>query len=217
MTTQPIILSRYTEFPSLLYLVQTKSITLLDPRYWDDGNDSYFMSLYKERKKLSSLLALCFTAASETYHHWRVFAPGSSGVRIEFLASRLSNSFSGRGMRTGAVRYLTIPKNNQERFLVKDLPFLKRYPYKPENEYRVIYQSTSRDVHSWDVPIDIEDIHRIVLSPWLHPNLTKHVRNVLRSVDGCRRLHVHRSTLVGNDEWKAMGDKALSRPCRRLD
>jgi hypothetical protein len=33
---------------------------------------------------LKTVLALCFTQATEHYHHWHVFAGGSSGVCIGF-------------------------------------------------------------------------------------------------------------------------------------
>jgi hypothetical protein len=58
---------RYTDLPSLIQILTNRKITLLDPATWDDKNDSFFLSTYKEKKKLKSVLALCFTSASETY------------------------------------------------------------------------------------------------------------------------------------------------------
>jgi hypothetical protein len=52
-------------------------------------NDSYFLRLYREQQRLKSVLALCFTEATETYHHWRVFAPGPSGVCVAFKRAEL--------------------------------------------------------------------------------------------------------------------------------
>jgi hypothetical protein len=57
-------LRRYTN------LLKEQKITLLDPESWEDKNDSHFMSLYRKKKSLKSVLALCFTQASETFHHW---------------------------------------------------------------------------------------------------------------------------------------------------
>ena len=62
--------TRYTDSPALVYLLKEQKVTLLDPQSWDDSNDSYYLRLYRERKRLQSVLALCFTQASETYHHW---------------------------------------------------------------------------------------------------------------------------------------------------
>jgi hypothetical protein len=82
-------LRRYVDLPALIYLLSERKITLLDPKSWDDGNDSYYLALYREKRNLKSLLAVCFTQTTETYHHWRVFAGGSSGVCIRFKRTKL--------------------------------------------------------------------------------------------------------------------------------
>jgi len=82
-------LKRFTDIPALIYLLKQRAITILDPISWDDTNDSYYLTVYKEKKSLKTLLALCFTETSETYHHWRVFAGGSSGVCITFKREEL--------------------------------------------------------------------------------------------------------------------------------
>jgi hypothetical protein len=76
------ILKRYTDIPALIYMLQKSEITLLDPASWDDKNDIFFLQQYKSKKELKTLLALCFTQASETFHHWKVFANGSSGYAL---------------------------------------------------------------------------------------------------------------------------------------
>jgi hypothetical protein len=70
-------LHRYTHLESLRNILCTKSLTLLDFQEWKDKDDSYFMGLYKEERKLKSLLALCLTSAWERFHLWDVF--GSKG------------------------------------------------------------------------------------------------------------------------------------------
>ena len=75
-------LRRYTDLPALIYLLSHKQITLLDPEMWDDRNDSHYLRLYRDGKKVQTVLALCFMPAYETYYHWRVFAGGSGGACI---------------------------------------------------------------------------------------------------------------------------------------
>src|ERR1700745_856554 len=87
--TKPQVLGRYTDLPALIHLLRRKCITFLDPATWDDKNDSYYMELYKENKGLKTGLALCFSMTSETYHHWRVFAGGASGICIRFKRDEL--------------------------------------------------------------------------------------------------------------------------------
>jgi hypothetical protein len=83
------ILRRYTSLPALIYLLSNRAITLLDPSSWDDSNDSHFLALYRDKKRLNCVLAICFTQVSERYHHWRVFGDGSSGICIQFVRSKL--------------------------------------------------------------------------------------------------------------------------------
>jgi hypothetical protein len=53
-------LRRYTDLTALIYLLRKRKLTLLDPSSWDDSNDSHYLTLYKEKRKLKSVLALCF-------------------------------------------------------------------------------------------------------------------------------------------------------------
>src|SRR6266702_4473708 len=100
-------LRRYTELPSLIHILKYQQLTLLNPSSWDDKNDSYFLSLYREKCALKSVLALCFTVANETYHHWRVFAPGSAGVCIQLDMNEIRTAASNvKGVTMKAVEYL---------------------------------------------------------------------------------------------------------------
>ena len=46
MTT--ISLRRYTTLPFLLDILNKKCLTLLDPKNWEDKDDSYYIELYKK-------------------------------------------------------------------------------------------------------------------------------------------------------------------------
>ena len=202
-------LRRYTDLPALVYLLNTRKITLLDPQSWDDRNDSHYLTLYRQKKKLKSVLALCFTQAGETYHHWRVFANGSSGVCIRFRRSELLKAIKKQsGVRTGTVTYLTLTKIRTKAVSVRELPFLKRYAFEHENEFRVIYESKTDKLATLDIALPLSSIHRITLSPWLHPSLSPHIKRMLRSIRGCSGLEIVRSTLIGNTEWKNFGETA---------
>jgi Protein of unknown function (DUF2971) len=208
LTTLKKYLRRYTDIPSLVYLLSERQITLLDPETWDDKNDSHFLRLYREKTGLQSVLALCFTRASETYHHWRVFANGSSGVCIGFKREELLTVVKKQsGVRTGPVKYLKMREMERMNLTTRELPFLKRYPFEHENEFRIIYES-NRKRPSFDIPIPLSCIDRITLSPWLNQALSKHVKKVLWSIEGCRDLEIVRSTLISNEDWKSFGDSA---------
>jgi hypothetical protein len=202
-------LRRYTDLPALFYLLSERKITLLDPSSWDDSNDAHYMDLYCEKKGLKCVLAVCFTQANETYHHWRVFASGSSGVCVRFSKPELINAVKRQpGLKAKSVRYLTRRKTHGMRMKTEDLPFLKRYPFKQENEFRIIYESRVEKLPTLDVAIPLSCIHRITVSPWMHYSLFRHLKGTIRSINGCNALEVVRSTLIGNQEWKNLGESA---------
>jgi hypothetical protein len=203
-------LRRYTDMAALIFLLQEKTITLLDPESWDDSNDSHYLSVYKEKRGLKSVLALCFTEARETYHYWRVFAGGSNGVCIKFNRSSLVDALKREsGLRMRAVKYLTIDEMKSMTLNVRDLPFLKRYPFKPECEFRVVYESRSKNVRKLHIPIPLSCIDKITLSPWMPPDFSSCAKKVLHSIDGCTSIDIVHSTLIGNEQWKSLGEDAI--------
>jgi hypothetical protein len=203
------VLRRYTSIPSLVYLLTTRQITLLDPSSWDDKNDSQYLVLYREKKQLTRVLTLCFTEAAETYHHWRVFAGGSAGVCIRFKRDQLLDAIRKEvPIRAKRVEYLSLGRMRAATPRVDDLPFLKRSPYRPENEFRIIYESSLPCPATRDIPIPLSVIQRITLSPWLSPTLSSHVKRLLKSINGCANIEIVRSTLISNEEWRKHGCSA---------
>ena len=202
-------LRRYTDVPALIYFLRERKITLLDPQSWDDSNDSHYLTLYREKNRLRSVLALCFTQTSETYHHWRVFSGGPSGVCIRFKRSQFLNALKEQdGIRSGPVAYLRLPQIREAHVATDDLPFLKRYAFEHEEEYRVIYQSGTKKKVKLDIKMPLSCIDKITLSPWIHPALYPHLKRTLRSINGCSTLDIVRSTLIGNEEWKRLGENS---------
>ena len=212
MTVLKKFLRRYTDLPSLVYLLREECITLVDPQSWDDTNDSHYLTLYREKQRLASVLALCFTQVTETYHHWRVFANGSSGVCISFRRKELLGAVKRHGgVRARQVRYLKIDQLEGKPLVARDLPFLKRYPFEHENEFRLLYETHAKRQQTIDIPIPLSCIDRITLSPWLRNKLSSPIKDLLWSIPGCGKLKIVRSTLISNEEWKQAGEAALRR------
>jgi Protein of unknown function (DUF2971) len=203
-------LRRYTNLPSVLYLLRERKITLLDPETWDDKNDSHYLSIYRERKSLKCVLALCFTQVAETYHHWRVFADGSAGICVRFDRDKLVAAMQKTpGVTMKDVTYLKLEEmRGKKKLKVEELPFLKRYPYEDEREFRVIYESDTKRVKSLDIAIPLTCVDRIIISPWMPCAVTKHVKKTLREIDDCQNLDVVQSSLISNERWKNYGDGA---------
>lgn len=202
-------LRRYTDLPALLNLLETSSLTLLSPQSWDDANDRHFLEVYRKRRNLASVLALCFTTENaETYHHWRVFSQGSSGVCITFDRAKLLQALGRRHtLLSGNVRYRTLVSLADGNLRVRDLPFVKRIGFKPENEFRILYESATEALPALDIPVTRDVITHISLSPWLHPDLRDATVKAIRSA-GSGRIPVSRSTLTSNQQWKEFGEEA---------
>jgi len=203
-------LRRYTDLPSLIYTLSKRKLTLSNPILWDDINDSHYLLRYRDQKRLGSVLALCFTQTDDSYQLWRVFANGPSGVCVIFKRDKLLSAFTNDSkIRMGNVNYFTLKKIRKHKPKLDQLPFVKRWPFKNEGEFRIIYNSKTDNLASHDISISLASISRILLSPWLHKNLSDSIKAALRSIDGCSTLDIVRSTVVDNEEWKRIGGFAV--------
>jgi len=202
-------LRRYCDLTAVVYLLSERKITLLNPASWPDRNDSYYLALYKKRQKLTSVLALCFTEVDERYHYWQVFARGASGLHVRYRRAELLHALRRHpGLRMGKVEYIKLADLRKRPLNIQDLPFVKRHAFGDECEFRIIYESREQSLPKLDIDIPLACVDRIVLSPWLHPDLAKHVKTLLRRIDGCSKVDIRRSTLIGNEEWKRFGERA---------
>jgi hypothetical protein len=98
------------------------------------------MNEFKERKGLEFVLAVCFSEAKETFHHWKVFTHESEGVCIEFKRKELLLAFDNvANILTGSVKPILISDLEKSPPKVDNLPFIKRLPYMDEKEFRIVY------------------------------------------------------------------------------
>ena len=197
------MLRRYTSLPSLLDLLVTKELTLLTPDSWDDKNDAFYLQQYKEKKKLKAVYAMCFTEANETYHHWRVFSGNNVGVCITFIF----NTFMGYLERTPRLvhrdmtysRMADLESNPPK---VAELPFVKRSAYADEREYRVVCPDKADALLAKRIPVGLDSIYKITLSPWLPESLHDSTKTAIRSIPGCNKLKIYRTRILDNERWK---------------
>lgn len=207
MVIKKRVLRRYTDLPALLTILKNCEITLLPPSSWDDRNDRHMMEAYIRAKKLKTLLALCFSEARETYHHWKVFAPGNSGVSIEFGSDMLLASLPPFGFTHSEINYKTISELKSSKLEVTDLPFTKRAAFSDEKEYRIIFSSRKESLEFKSIPIGIDVIDRITINPWLPPPLFTAIKQVILSIPGCSNLNVNHSKLIESPSWKRFAGK----------
>lgn len=200
---------RYTTLSSALDTLKNGRLILLNPSKWDDTNDSYFMELYQKEKELGSVLALCCTMATETYHHWKVFAAGIEGVCIEINRVALEAALRPNSdIKVRQVEYLKVTE--LEAFTDDDLhrlPFVKREGYGDEREWRILARSEEKMKQTMEVPLALTLINRIVFNPWIPQALVDNLREMIRSLPGCEKIPVESSRLTNSGRWKAAGKK----------
>lgn len=201
---------RYTTLPYLLDMLHHKRLTLLDPARWEDKNDAYFLKIYKEKMGYASVLALCFAEAPEAYHHWKIYSGNPSGVCIEFFKGRLLSHFDPKkGFIHAGIQYKTINKLRENTLHTGEMPFIKRYAYKGEEEYRVIFQSKDEKVSVKQILINLDTISKITVSPWIDSTSYKSIKLTINKIKDCEHIKVQKSTITENNEWKRIADNAI--------
>ncbi len=194
-------LSRFTTLPVLLDLLRRKKLVLLNPDTWEDRNDAKIILEYKKRKKIPNLFAVCFGIGDETIHHWKTYANGISGCCIKFEEESLLNSFKRkRNFRWGDVEYMKVKKAENTKIPIDRIPFTKRWPYRCENEFRILWEGKT-DRSTIDVPIDFNSINKITISQGIPAEVYKSIKELLRDEIGNPEHKINRSTLFENKRW----------------
>ncbi len=201
-------LNRYTTLPVLLDMLKRKKLVLLDPTSWEDKNDSEILLEYKRRRKLQALSALCFSFGDETIHHWKAFADGISGCCVEFDAEKLIALLRPLdGVRFGPVVYRKLKDLRDRSVSVRKIPFTKRWPYRCEEEFRVIWESRAK-VPSYEIDFDLRMINKITISQRMPEQIYSTIREYLRGVFRNPDQRINRSTIYQNRIWIGKFQKA---------
>lgn len=195
-------LNRFTTLPVLLDMLQRKRITLLNPKLWEDRNDSEIILAYKQKKDVRNLFAVCMSIDDETVHHWKTFSNGPSGCLIEFSPRKLFEILNNiSGIKHGRVNYKTLAHVEKAKSLdIDEMPFTKRWPYRCEKEYRIIYE-TDEPMDFFEIPIDLGIIRRITISQHMPQQIYNTIKDHLKTVSKNPDGKINRSTLYENQLW----------------
>lgn len=210
-------LRRYTELRYVLQMLHTGKLAFPDPNSWDDKNDAHFLMAYKEAKHFKSLMAVCFTRVSERHHHWERFTArggnkeeGNEPICIEFDKAKLLLSLSNnKHIQSGPVHYSKLVALEKRPPRVERWPFQKRYPYRDEKEFRVIYASPRPAKSPMMLPIDLSAIERIVIGPYADTGRREEIKAMIRAA--LRRRDpptITKTTILDNVRWKRIVDRA---------
>lgn len=212
MTESTKVFRRYTDLASLLDMLRRRAITLLRPDTWDDRNDRLMMKTYADCLDLKTLLALCLTSRGETYHHWKVFTDKSSGVCIHFRRDDFQQAMQAAGVTVRKVRYLKLDELVPQDHPIGTLPFLKRFGFGDEGEYRAVYQNEAAEDGLRQIPIDLNIIERISLNPWMPAPVFD---SVCATIDAHRqgaKFTVDHSSLIDSRRWREFALKYKKKP-----
>jgi hypothetical protein len=98
----------------------------------------------------------------------------------------------------------------------EDLPFFKRVAFQPEQEYRIIVETSEAQEAIIGLELPLNWIGRILLNPWLPERVAQSVKQTLLEIGGCENLVVERSHMIENARWKRAGEVAVGlRPPKR--
>lgn len=198
-------LRRYADILSIADMLQNKRLTLLSPAKWADQNDSHSLEVYRRRVGVDHVVALCLTEAAETYHHWQVFSGHGHGACVVFdkqaLLARLAKSSE---LITGKVRYETLAYVEKHKPLPTDeLPFVKRYAFRDEKEFRVIaLLDDLLGSSTLNVSIDLSVVTQIIFSPLAPRPLLETMKGILSGLEGCGHIKFSHSRLTNNLAWR---------------
>jgi hypothetical protein len=206
-TTEIRKFNRFTTLPFVIDLLKRKKLTLLNPNFWEDYNDRETMNVYRKKVGANSIYALCLTHKNETIHHWNAFANGASGCCIEFSPRKLIEILNKNNISHNKAEYIRI--KDLPRLTVADdkIPYLKRHPFEPENEYRIIATSNDEQKPIFEIDIDLEAIRRITLSSKMPNNVFESNKQNLLEIAPVLKNKINHSTLFSNNNWIAHFNK----------
>lgn len=194
-------LNRYTTLPVLLDLLKRRRLVLLDPKSWEDKNDSGVMLEYQRRRQAPRLFALCFSWGDETIHQWNTFADGISGCCIEFDAQPLiAHLRTVVDARFRCIKYLRLDELKDDAIRIEDMPFIKRWPYRCEEEFRAIWEGKSEDAF-FEIEIDLTMINKVTINQRMPKQVYDTIREYLREAFDDPDQRISHSTLYENTRW----------------
>jgi hypothetical protein len=200
---EPRILSRYMAYKHLDDLLKNKRLALLNPDSWEDENDSIAINVYKERMDIKHLFVGCFTRTGETYHHWRIYG-SHYGVRIVFNGAALLLAAEKQGgYRCETIKYVKLQDFKNAVNDISQVPFIKRWPYRHEKEFRIIWTGKRCSDNSKYLPLPKQGIEKIVLAPWIQDDAFDRIKKKIANKYGYD-VRVERSSVLRNKRWLKM-------------
>lgn len=159
-------------------MFENKWFVLVNPSAWLDPFENFIskVKFYENGKEkhieyLENIYGICLTLGSETNLMWDAYTPNKNGIRLTFSIKKLinelksdsdfdANSFIAK--QVSYVRYKDFMSRldndielvrlfkNQDMRIIENL-FEKRYEYRYEEEFRILYNANNSDHKSKEI------------------------------------------------------------------
>lgn len=182
-------LYHYMPLRYFVKFIESKRLVFMNPKTWDDKNDSFSISLIPRKK----IRVLCFTSCEDNYFFWKTYAGKGIGVCVEFRKKELLK-MTAENVKSGNVVYLSLKEHDvykddlKEKYNIQDyieLAFLKSNSFDFEKEFRMVHFSKENELYDQKKPaiefVDFKSIETIYLSPFLDENERMDLKQLLNT------------------------------------
>jgi len=205
----PKRLHRYTSIKNLMELIKLNKLTLVNPEKWlslswSDKNDALNLQLYEKQKK-TNIYALCFTQEEESHFYWDSVGGGSVECRITFDGQMLIEKLNNSGVRWGLINYFKIPELKKviqdKKLQLNDVPFVKRWPYRQEKEFRIIWEGKKQKDSIKIITVDHDAVKSIAINDRISDEKFNAIKEEIKSIKNFKPDRLSRVTVHQNSLW----------------
>jgi hypothetical protein len=167
MNGEKQIFERYMSLEKLYKILESGKMEFSDPSYWSDENDLAVVDAYRRKQQAKYVRILCFTQQDESTLMWSTYASSKTGCRVRFIARNFKKAIKTiPNITYNKVKYQPYKPELTEDD-IDNLPFIKRTPYKAEQEYRIVWYGNSLN------NLPVIPATDIIWGIWLSPSLSR--------------------------------------------
>jgi len=170
-------LYRYTSIPALLDMLLNERLLLSNPKSWTDRTDVDFLEKYANNGEVR---ALCFFQSDESNLYWELYA--KFGCLIQFDKEKLTANFNKKDFRHNPMEYPKQKDLKKIELELENIPFLKQYRYRKENEYRLIWKGSKKKAKNISIDINLDSIKKIIISGNIEKEEFKSLEKIINEI-----------------------------------
>lgn len=194
-------LNRFTTLPYAIDFLKNEKLVLLNPENWEDKNEKVTLQAYKKLKDKKSIYCLCLADSTDNIHHWNSFANSEFGCFLKFNMKKIQKFVEENGLLMDNMEYIKISNLSKLNINMEKLPFYKRYPFRPEEEVRILKLDDQEQKAVFEVPCNVNIVESITLSDKIPQEIATFLKEKIKKINPNFKGDVYQSTLNKNDNW----------------